>query len=97
MKQKIITFITKLNSMGIPLPMIRDPKNGLPSVSLTMLFISFNVVLIGLIGKFSKFFDGVDIQQAIYWFGMCAALYFGRKLSAVTDGITTEIKEEGKE
>jgi hypothetical protein len=80
---RIPDLISKLNSPGIKLPFINDPKTKQPSVSLTMLFISFNVVLIGLIGKWSKIAEGVDLPQAINWFLICAGLYFGRKMSDV--------------
>ena len=97
MNEKIKKFILTLNEKGIPLPMLRDPFTKIPSVSLTMLVISFNIVLFGLIGKSAKMLDGVDLQQAIYWFGICAGLYFGRKISSTSDGNITQTKEEGRE
>jgi len=90
MIDKIKGFISQLNEKGVPLPMLRDPKTGMPSVSLTMLFISFNVVLIGLMGKLAGFFGGVDVQQAIYWNVLTSSLYFGRTLSYKG----TEVKNE---
>lgn len=81
MLDKIKAFIVRLNQMGIPIPLVRDPKTSTGSVSLTLVFISANVVLIGLLGKMASFFGGVDLTQAIYWFGICCALYFGRNLS----------------
>lgn len=80
MLDNIKQFIVSLNSKGIPLPFLRDPKTGAGSVSLTMMFISFNVVLVGLIGKWSKALD-IDLQQAIYWFMITSGLYFGRSLT----------------
>lgn len=94
MIDKIKDFILKLNSYGIPLPLLHDPKVNGPSVSLTMMFISFNVVLIGLIGKWSKALDGVDVQQAIYWFMITAGLYFGRQLSSNGNKNITLEKED---
>jgi len=85
---KVKNFIASMNAKGVPLPMLRDPKSGVASVSLTMLFISFNVVLIGLLGKLAGKFGGIDIQSALYWFMVCAGLYFGRR---VGDG-KTELK-----
>src|ERR1017187_1193067 len=73
------SFVGNMNQKGIPLPMIRDPKTGIGSVSLTLVFVSFNLVVVGLIGKYSKMLDGVDVGQAIQLFSMCAALYWGRK------------------
>lgn len=76
---KIKETLNRYNKDGFPLPMIRDPKTGKGSVSLTMLFISFNVVLIGLAGKFAGAFGGIDITQALALFYACATLYMGRK------------------
>lgn len=69
----------KLNKYGIPLPTIRDPLTGKGSISLTLVFISFNAVLVGLVGKWSGALGGVDIAQALNLFYACAALYWGRK------------------
>lgn len=81
MIDKIKAFIAKLSEQGIVLPMIQDPKTKIPSVSLTMMIVSFNVVLLGLIGKSAGFLGGVDLQQAIYWFMITSGLYFGRSLT----------------
>lgn len=81
MLENIKSFIIKLNEFGVPLPLLRDPVKKQPSVSLTILFISFNMVLIGLIGKWSKYLD-IDVQQAIYWFMVSAGLYFGRSFTS---------------
>lgn len=71
-------FVNKLNSKGIPLPLLTDPKSGRGSVSYTMLWISFNLCVIGIIGKWAKALDGIDINQAQSLFYACAALYWGR-------------------
>ena len=95
MLNKIKSYFLYLNKYGIAVPMIRDPQTGLGSVSLSMLFISFNVVLFGLIGKWSKYLD-IDIQQAIYWFMVCSGLYFGRSLSKTGNSVEINNKEENK-
>lgn len=79
MLEKIKGLLTKAHEHGIPIPMVRDFKNKGPSVSLTLLLISFGVVLFGLIGKWSKLLS-VDTDQAIYLFGICAGLYFSRNV-----------------
>ena len=73
-------FAAKLNENGIPLPTIRDPKTKEGSVSLTLVFISFNVVLISLVEKWSGAVGTIDISQSLNLFYACAALYWGRKL-----------------
>ena len=64
--EKIKQKIRDLNEKGIPLPMLTDPKTKEASVSLTMMIISFNVVLLGLIGKAAGFLGGINLEQAIY-------------------------------
>lgn len=87
-------IVNNMNSKGIPLPLVRDPKTSRGSVSLTLVFLSFNLVVIGLIGKYSKMLEGVDVGQAITLFSISAALYFGRKLSKDSKGNLTV--EDGK-
>lgn len=71
--------VNRFNSQGIPLPTIRDPQTGKGSVSLTFVFISFNMVAVGVVGKWSGALGGIDIAQALNLFYACAALYWGRK------------------
>lgn len=89
---RIKQILADLHSKGILLPTIRDPRTGVGSISLTMMFISFNMVFVGLIGKWSKALGEIDTQQAIYWFMVCAGLYFGRKISG--DGKKADINEK---
>jgi hypothetical protein len=78
---KLKIFVDKLNSKGIPFPMVRDPATGKSSVSLTLLFISSLHVQLALVNKFAKFFDGMDTDNSLEFFMICAGLYFGRTLS----------------
>ena len=80
----------RANEVGIYIPVLQDPKTKKPSVSMTMMVISFNLCLIAMIGKWSKAFDGIDPSQATNLFMICSALYFGRKISKNSDGSVTE-------
>lgn len=82
-----------LNKFGIPLPMIRDPKTGLGSVSLTLVFMSSIYVQLALLNMFAQMFQGVDIVNALYWHGMSLALYFGRSFNKA-GGISLDKDEE---
>lgn len=97
MPEKIKQFILKLNVYGIPVPLLRDPKSKGPSVSLTLLFISSLFVEAGLIGKFTKLLDGIDINQAINWFLICSGLYLGRSLSTKSVTSNTDKDENVKQ
>ena len=79
---KLKILISKLQKEGIPLIFFRDPIRKLPSVSLTLLLISFAVSLFALINKFAKIVEGVDIDNSLELLIICASLYFGRSLSS---------------
>lgn len=79
-------FVNSMNSKGVPVPLIRDPKSGLGSVSLTLVFISFNVWLASVIGKVAGVLGGMNPDQCLNMFLACAALYFGRKMQRGESG-----------
>lgn len=87
-------FVRKANNSGIPVPLVRDPKTGRGSVSLTLVFISNTIVLVGLLGKAANFFGGIDLTQALYWFGICVGIYFSRTVVKNKDTVTLENKEK---
>lgn len=92
--EKVKQMLKDANDKGIPIPLLRDPEKDQASVSLTMMFISFNMVLLGLIGKFAGFLGGINLEQAIYFFMVCCGLYFGRRVTTSSNG--TKIDEKGK-
>lgn len=86
-------FAKKLNEVGIPLPTLRDPTTGRGSVSLTMTFISFNIVIVGLVGKWANQLEGINLDQALYLLGMCAGLYFMRRVKTNNQTLESEDKK----
>jgi hypothetical protein len=86
LQDKLLNWCTK---RGIPVPVLRDPVSQKPSASFTLLVISSGLVIFGLVNKIAKLVDGVDLPNALQFFGICAGLYFGRKL-------TSDDKEEEK-
>lgn len=86
-------FVSDMNSKGIPVPMIRDPKTG-ASVSLTMVFLSFNIWVVSIVGKAAGALGGIDPSQTLNMFMVCAGLYFGRKFQKdEKGGMTVEGKD----
>lgn len=77
------------NVFGINVPTIKDPKTGLGSVSLTLVFISSLLVIIGLVGKWSGLLGIVDIENALEFFYASSALYFGRRWVSKTGNTLT--------
>lgn len=88
-------FINDMNSKGVPVPMIRDGKSKRGSVSLTLVFVSFNVWLVSVIGKTSQALGGISPSETLSMFVVCSGLYFGRKFQKDKEGnITVEAKEK---
>ena len=85
-KEKWLKFVGELNSRGIPLPLCRDPKTGRGDVALTLVVISSIWLQIGLVGKWSSYLDGINMNEAMEFFAMSCSLYWARKLGANGDG-----------
>jgi len=81
MLEKIKAKLKELQDQGLPIVFLRDPVTKVPSVSLTLLIISFTLCLLSLLNKFAKVVDGVDIENTLELLIICASLYFGRSLS----------------
>jgi hypothetical protein len=78
---KEIGIFDKIQKEGIPIVLFQDPIHKTPSISLTLLIISFCLSIFALINKFTKMVDGVDIDNTLELFIICASLYFGRSFS----------------
>lgn len=78
--EKIKAFIKKLQDLGLPLMWIRDPVTKQPSVSLSIMIISFAIVILSLVNLFANIFKGVDIANSMYLFIITSGLYFGRSI-----------------
>lgn len=94
MFEKIKDFIDKLNSKGVPVPMIR--VQGQPSLTATLVFLSFNMSCLGHIGKVTKLVGAVDLQSANYLFFGCLAVYLGRRMTGDKSKIDVSGKEDIK-
>jgi|688.fasta_scaffold306099_6 hypothetical protein len=78
---KETNIFDKIQKEGIPIVLFQDPIHKTPSISLTLLIISFCLSIFALINKFTKIVDGVDIDNTLELFIICASLYFGRSFS----------------
>lgn len=102
-KEKWLSFVRGMNERGFPIPTIRDPSTKVGSMSLTLVFISFNFCLLAMIGKAAGFLGGIDPSQALNLFMVCAGLYWGRKFqrdekgAVALDGATESKPEKAKE
>lgn len=74
-------IIKRLQKEGIPLIFVRDPVRNIPSISLTLLLISFGISVFSLINKFARIVEGVDVENSLQLLLICSSLYFGRSFS----------------
>jgi hypothetical protein len=79
--EKLKKQIAYWQKNGVPILFWRDEQKKAPSVSLTMMLISFMLCVFSNINKFAKIVDGVDADNSLELFLVTAGLYFGRKLS----------------
>lgn len=91
---KIRDFVTKMNEAGVPLPMAR--VNGAPTLTGTMVILSFTTCLLGQLGKISKLLGEVDLTQANYLLGICLAAYLGRRIQTNGKDVTIDKDEDKK-
>ena len=87
-------LVGRLNSLGIPMPTVRDPKSGMGSVSLTLVFVSSLLVIAGLIGKWSGKLGGIDVSNALQFFYASSTLYFGRNWKSNKDGSQSTVSAD---
>ncbi len=99
-------FVAKMNSKGIPVPTIRDPKTGMGSVSLTMVVVSFGLLTVStmlalglVVSKWAKLYIAPDTSLAtlkeafsmsFQMAGISVGLYFGRKLTVDKTSVNVE-------
>jgi len=101
-KNKWIKFVNDMNQSGVPLPMLKDPKTGQGSITITMFWASFTLCLFcaitflatavsHLTGIFTPG-DGTQeaiknaSQYALELFLSCGGFYLGRKMQRDSKG-----------
>lgn len=93
MIEKLRNAARWMHDRGIPLPLIRN-TDGKPSISLTMMIISFTFCLVGLLQNLNSTDFDIDMSQSLTLLGITSALYFGRRVSEGGKNIDAP---EGKE
>lgn len=83
-----------MNEEGIPLPLIRDQHMNGGSLPGTMFFVSFNVALLTLIGKLTKYLGDVDYSNVLWLLGVTGSFWvieaLGKKISIGKDKIEVD-------
>jgi hypothetical protein len=85
--EKWKSFVNDMNAKGVPVPTVRDPKTGFGSISLTLVFVSSLIVIVGIIGKSAGVLGGLDMNTAMEFFWTATSLYFGRQFQTKSGSI----------
>jgi len=88
--------LKKLQDKGIPLVFFQDYKTKEPSVSFTMLIVSFMLCVGAVIAKVaeSKLLGGLNFEYCLQLLMFSGALYFGRNLSSGSVKMESKKDEE---
>ena len=70
-----------LQDNGIPVVLLRDIVSKGPSLSFTLVVISFCWLTMGIFSNYFSFLKGIDGDLALNTFMTCACLYWGRKIN----------------
>lgn len=78
------------------LPVFKDPVTGEPSLSATLVFVTFTVVmlkwLIGNVSFFGRTLGTVATTEIEAWLSPVFLLYFGRKATTATENVALKKK-----
>lgn len=88
--------VSNMNARGIPIPMVRDPKTGMGSVSLTLVLIAATLVIVSLVGKLSGAVGTINLDKSLEFFYAASALYFGRSWVGKGSASASESQSEPK-
>jgi hypothetical protein len=84
MLEKISELLKKANERGIILPLLSN--KGVGSYTLTCYWVSFNLCIVGLIGKWTDKLN-IEYSNVLWFYGVSAAIYLGRNFSSGKNGI----------
>ena len=90
MWQKIVSLLNQSNQSGIPIPMLKDPKSGQGSVTLTMFWLAFNISALALVGKITNYLGGINYNDTLWLLGICGSFYLGRQLQVSASGVASD-------
>ena len=90
--EQLKAFYDNLCEKGIRVPLLRDVVKGTPSISFTMLVVSFCLNIFSLVNKLAGWFSNVDGASELLI--ICAGLYFGRSIAGKKASIKLDDKKE---
>lgn len=91
--QSVKDFIKKLQSQGLPIILLQDPKTKEPSLSFTLVVLAAIYCAMGIFSNYFVFLKGINVEAAFNFFLASASLYWGRKLSLNGKSANSEKQE----
>ena len=82
--EKLKALVKSLQDKGIPLVYLQDPKTQLPSITFSMMVISFVLCVAAVIAKVaeSKLLGGLNFEYCLQLLMATGAGYLGRKFQS---------------
>lgn len=90
--EKLKSLLNKANTSGVPIPLLRD-TNGKPSYTVTFFFISFNIAILALAGKITKYLGEIEYGNVLQLYVISGSFYLGRKFTNLFDSKKEEKKD----
>lgn len=95
LKEKYLEWVKNMNEFGLPLPMVRDPKVGKASVTVTLVVVSSGLATIAILLMIASIFAKLTTQftltdatmaqlkeafwSSLYFLGTSLTAYLGRQ------------------
>jgi MFS-type transporter involved in bile tolerance (Atg22 family) len=77
--EQLKAIYDNLCEKGIRIPLLRDVVKGTPSISYTMLVVSFCLYIFTMINKLAGWFSNIEGAEQLLI--ICCGLYFGRSIA----------------
>lgn len=93
--EKLKQLYEQMLQNGVRLPLVNDPKSKTPSISYTLLVVSFMYATVAIALNIAKITENTSSAMELFY--ATAALYFGRALSVKGQDYSGAKQEEKKE
>lgn len=92
LKEKLKEYANKLRDAGIPVVVLQDPVTKKPSVTFSMLVVSFTMCVLALIGNMVDLVGGIDFDNSKDLLMITGTAYLGRQWQKLGEDKTEEKK-----
>lgn len=113
LKEKYLEWVKNMNEFGLPLPMVRDPKVGKASVTVTLVVVSSGLATIAILLMIASIFAKLTSQfvltdatmaqlkeafwSSLYFLGTSLTAYLGRQFQIKDKSLVVSDNKESAE